>query len=61
MQIMPGLEGLKEFVRLLDVRFRYAVEGNFNYLGVGREGVSGEHEYKKLAIASAVEPETPSS
>jgi hypothetical protein len=32
---MPGLEGLKELVRLLDVRFRYAVEGNFNYLGVG--------------------------
>ncbi len=26
MQIMPGLEGLKELVRLLDGRFRYAVE-----------------------------------
>jgi uncharacterized protein YecE (DUF72 family) len=26
MQIMPGLQGLKELVRLLDGRFRYAVE-----------------------------------
>ena len=26
MQIMPGLEGLKELVYLLDGRFRYAVE-----------------------------------